>query len=1109
MNAFELRVLDKSNDTEIQFVFDVRTHPKVSPFLSGQPPATIQEHRNWINANVDEKKRWLFLCIYNRKLVGYAQIYNITETSLEVGWALHPTYHAFGVGTKAVNSLLHKIAVLFPTIPFVYLKVKEDNLPAHHVYTKVGFTPVSSDKGKITMNRPNQPPQADLEILYLGHAGFLLKRGNVRLLCDPWFYAAFYGSWYPYPYNRHLTHEALNPTHLYISHGHEDHYDKRFLSQLNKNIQVIAPNFKNKEMTHLLSEFKNTTFLNHQEETNLGDISIQMFIDVVSPKNDSAIQITAGDYKILNMNDCYLPTEDLPQVDMLWSQFSGAFHYPHCYDFDDATTQAKVLDVKTRYLNDLVTKVDKTKCSLLIPSAGPACFLDPSQEHLNDGNKTIFYPWEAFAPSFTDVALFDKLLPGSHLFLKDKDWHLSHVQEHPITLMGYRTETISERPTDTISVTKKSIDAYFARLIRTHTHLLKYHPMSFNLTVGEKTYLINLSPADAQVTPNYSFNVPSFLMADILNGGKWDAAFLSNRIKLHRDIDTYDTVLFQLLYADTSPERTREIAKSLDGQLDMATQQDWSYQKYCPHAGADLSTAIIENGVLECPRHNWKWDLGTGKCLKGSNSSLKVELMKLAFVQDHNNESLRLWNTDDTAESLRDQGLPCDSLTLPGDESKLFNYDVVIFYRSLTSDYSSLISRLQSKGKKVGFYIDDLLWDSNFSFAYAPHYKQRVQQFFTLADFCLFTSEYLSKYCPKGKPLLFRKAGILERRFKPKPQPRSGNFKILISKDHVIPAFKDFVTSLFTQCLVKEPVDVYYFSQGEKLYPDHIGRFTFHKISRLPFNKYLEKITEINPDLSLMPLPDDEFHRCKCYPKYLESGVTGSCLLASDIPPYNKIIKDGVNGLLATDQQFASKLKWAIEHRDSVTNIGHNNTKDVQENHLLGPIALKFYQDLVKLYHPIPKKVCAPHRDSPELIPGIIQNKQNGNLGEIISPKIIAQDFLCDQENLCRIDIFGTTLGRVNLGQLKLCVKENPTDTNAIRTSTLDMANLRDDDWFVFEFEPIAASTGRNFCLTLESDQSQKAVAISYINHSFNLGNLYLNNRKETGCLKFRVFYRF
>jgi nitrite reductase/ring-hydroxylating ferredoxin subunit len=53
--------------------------------------------------------------------------------------------------------------------------------------------------------------------------------------------------------------------------------------------------------------------------------------------------------------------------------------------------------------------------------------------------------------------------------------------------------------------------------------------------------------------------------------------------------------------------------------------QKYQVQRYCPHAGADLTHAKIQDSKLICPRHHWAFDLRSqGKCVSGGNITLKV-----------------------------------------------------------------------------------------------------------------------------------------------------------------------------------------------------------------------------------------------------------------------------------------------------------------------------------------------------------------------------------------------------------------------------------------------------------------------------------------------------
>lgn len=44
----------------------------------------------------------------------------------------------------------------------------------------------------------------------------------------------------------------------------------------------------------------------------------------------------------------------------------------------------------------------------------------------------------------------------------------------------------------------------------------------------------------------------------------------------------------------------------------------------CPHSGGPLSEGKIENGVLECPWHQWQFAAATGKSAKGDGHAISV-----------------------------------------------------------------------------------------------------------------------------------------------------------------------------------------------------------------------------------------------------------------------------------------------------------------------------------------------------------------------------------------------------------------------------------------------------------------------------------------------------
>src|SRR5664280_833885 len=88
----------------------------------------------------------------------------------------------------------------------------------------------------------------ETKISYLGHAGFIIEHAGTRILMDPWFYPAFLESWFPYPDNRGLLMDVVDGAfdYLYVSHAHEDHFDRRLLDRLDKSITVLTPKYRSK-----------------------------------------------------------------------------------------------------------------------------------------------------------------------------------------------------------------------------------------------------------------------------------------------------------------------------------------------------------------------------------------------------------------------------------------------------------------------------------------------------------------------------------------------------------------------------------------------------------------------------------------------------------------------------------------------------------------------------------------------------------------------------------------------------------------------------------------------------------------------------------------------
>ncbi len=64
-------------------------------------------------------------------------------------------------------------------------------------------------------------------------------------------------------------------------------------------------------------------------------------------------------------------------------------------------------------------------------------------------------------------------------------------------------------------------------------------------------------------------------------------------------------------------EKFRIAVFNVDGQF-------YAIKDACPHAEYPLSKGMVEGEEVTCASHNWKFNLKTGKCLRGAEMSIRT-----------------------------------------------------------------------------------------------------------------------------------------------------------------------------------------------------------------------------------------------------------------------------------------------------------------------------------------------------------------------------------------------------------------------------------------------------------------------------------------------------
>jgi UDP-MurNAc hydroxylase len=489
-------------------------------------------------------------------------------------------------------------------------------------------------------------------IRFLGHAGFVVSHAGVRLLIDPWFYPAFLGAWFPFPDNRHLLREVTEGQFdaLYVSHAHEDHFDKRLLDQLDRSLTVLVPRYRSKAIARRMSEmgFGNLVLLGHREQYALANgFNVTMLLDT-SHKEDSGLLLDLDGFRFLDLNDCNTPLSELPtNIDLLAAQYSGAMWYPNCYAYPAEIMAQKVASVRASLIETLALKVELTGARTYLPSAGPPCFLDPALAAYNDRASTIFPTWNEIGDEFVAACpstrvlriapgdMMDRLAVGQapRLLKGGADSWPANQQDY---LADYRARRLEEwhdyYSSPAQPVTVPEMENYFRRLQQWNKRFLRDYRKDIRFVADGVHWGIRLGRLaerfvfeDEPMDADYTLHVPPRILRAVLAGEVgWEEALLSMRLSLHREPDVFDLTLMSLLRYGNHPAQTMQLVREREN-IETIDRDGLRMQRYCPHAGEDLTYATICDGIVECPRHHWKWYARTGECLDGGTVPLRVE----------------------------------------------------------------------------------------------------------------------------------------------------------------------------------------------------------------------------------------------------------------------------------------------------------------------------------------------------------------------------------------------------------------------------------------------------------------------------------------------------
>ena len=509
-----------------------------------------------------------------------------------------------------------------------------------------------------------------MNLKYLGHAGWIIDTGKIKVLCDPWYNpeGAYYGGWFQFPSNEHTLADTLAEKidYLYISHRHDDHYDSWFLKKINKKTKVIIPRFKDKRLKNDIKKLGFETIIELKEEQEIfdGNLSLKIIPDEGYLDRDSALLLKVGDTKILNLNDCHLPFEHIKEkvgsVDVLLMQASSAIWWPYSYEYDQESQRKHSKKKKDNVLKRALKYIKLLQPELVIPNAGPPVFLNERFKNIIEdrGKDHNAFPLNDEINSFFQKNKVNSLLmnPGDIYSYSTKEH-----ERHKFAIDPYKNYH------DYIAVMRKNKkfmnDEYMVQKNLISKQEIKNVPSIFAKKINEiqskskvffekleSCVLFEFSGLHEKVCVDFSKKP---CVVDSLN--KWDYKFVFNPIKValmfrendidfddyllgldfkaSRNPDMYNELLFTIL-KNFSPKRLRiaeflynEVNKKSDDLITIKENGSvYQCQRFCPHMGADLKEhGIVKNGKIICPLHGWAFDLETGLTPHSKTCKLKTK----------------------------------------------------------------------------------------------------------------------------------------------------------------------------------------------------------------------------------------------------------------------------------------------------------------------------------------------------------------------------------------------------------------------------------------------------------------------------------------------------
>ena len=335
-----------------------------------------------------------------------------------------------------------------------------------------------------------------------------------------------------------------------------------------------------------------------------------------------------------------------------------------------------------------------------------------------------------------------------------------------------------------------------------------------------------------------------------------------------------------------------------------------------------------------------------------STENLRLLKPRVLIVAELSIPQCRYYRVEQKRRMLEQAGIAVDVDTWIDSNSCLGRLQLataVIFYRvPYTAEVQKLYAEAHRLGLKVGFDIDDLVFDideysQNSNLRSLPLAEQKsllegaklYQQALSVADYSIASTRglqsYMRRYC-KGASYIVPNCILHDERDDGERFPLGRDGRIVIGYGSGTSTHnEDFkLCAEAVLRILREFPNVVFVLHGILELPHAFDEFKDRiiRVDFVPFEEYSRAVARF--DINLIPLEGGTFNDCKSNIKFLEASKLGVPSVSSPLAEFRLVIRDGENGFLAaTSDEWYRAIRQLVLSSDLRARIGRNARKAV------------------------------------------------------------------------------------------------------------------------------------------------------------------------------------